>query len=128
MRFANALIVLALVPCYASKAWLDGKVVAVGHVSDSGRQIPTATIVLYDPDNANPLARRQVWAIATTAQLARKTRVNLIVGMALKAYVAGETGHYYGYVVIRYTDDKGRAKGESHAIMQALGQEDIPAQ
>jgi hypothetical protein len=127
MKAAIVLFVVALVPCYGGKAWLDAKVVAVGHISDNGRQIPTATIILYDPDNANPLAREQVWAITTAAQLARKTRASLSVGTTFKAYRTGENSQSYGYFVIRYVDDKSREKGEPHAILQALGIEDVPA-
>ena len=121
-------VALAATAKSIEKAWLDGKVVSIGHVSgDNGHQISTATIVLYDPGNANPLARQQVWAITTaTAFLARKTRVNLSVGSSFRAYRSGETTQSYGYLVIRYLDEKGREKSESHAIVQALGVEDIP--
>src|SRR5437762_6710881 len=106
-----ALLTIFATPAIAKnndKAWLDGKVVAIGHVSnDDGQQIPAATIVLYDPGNSEPLARQQVWAITSDAYYARKTRVNLSVGTSFKAYRTGETRSIYGFLVIRYLDDKG---------------------
>lgn len=44
------ILAVALPVAAKDAAGLDGKVVAVGHVSnDAGKRIPTATIVLYDP-------------------------------------------------------------------------------
>ncbi len=109
-------------------AWLDGKVVALGHVSNNnGQEIPTATIVLYDPGNANPLAQQQVWVVTSDAYLARKTRVDLTVGTSFKAYRSGETSSIYGFLIVRYVDDKGREKSELHPILNALSVNDIPS-
>ena len=131
-RLVPAIALLAILagPVSANSkaiAWLDGKVVAVGHVSnDDGQEIPTATIVLYDPGNSNPLARQQVWVVTSDAYLARKTRVDLTVGTSFKAYRSGETSSIYGFLVVRYVDDKGREKSELHPILNALSVNDIP--
>jgi hypothetical protein len=107
-------------------AWLDAKVVAVGHVSSGdGRQIQSATIVLYDPGNAEPLAQQQVWAITSDA-FSGRTKVNLSVGTKFKAYRTGETSRIYGFLVVQYVDSKGHEKSELHPILRALGQEDLP--
>ena len=134
--FLLAALILAYFagPAFAkdnAKAWLDGKVVAVGHVTsssfpNSGEQIPTATVLLLDPENANPFARQQVWVITTEALASRTAHVDLSVGVSLKAYRAGETSRFYGSLVIQYVDDKGREKGEWHPIVQALDVSDLP--
>lgn len=127
---ARALIVLfALIAntLYADeKLWLDGTVVAVGHVaSDSGTSVPSATIVLRDPGNSDPASREQIWVVTAGAYLA-KTMVELKEGALFKAYRTGETSRIYGYVVVKYADKKGRDKGDFHLILKALGKEDIP--
>jgi hypothetical protein len=123
-----ALLAILSTPAMAKhndKAWLDAKVVAIGHVSSNGTETPTATIVLFDPGNANPLARQQAWAITLQAAYSR-TKVNLSVGTSFKAYRTGETGAIYGFLAIRFVDDKGREKEELHPIVTALDLRDIP--
>ena len=107
------------------KAWLDAKVVAVGHVSNNGQQIPTATIVLLDPENSNPLARKQV-LVVTLQAYSSKTHVSLDVGTLFKAYRGIETARAYGFLVVRFVDDKGHEKSEFHLIMQELSANDVP--
>jgi hypothetical protein len=122
------LILIGILPATAkdNKAWLDGEVTAVGHVAgNNGHQVQTATVVLYDPGNSNPLARKQVWVITAEAYLAGKTMVPLSVGTPIKAYQTGETSLIYGYIVIRYLDKKGREKGDFHLIVDALSPEEI---
>ncbi len=107
------------------KAWLDAKVVAVGHVSNNGQEIPTATIVLFDPENANPLARKQLLVVTLQAYNS-KTQVNLSVDTSFKAYRGIETNRFYGFLVIRFIDDKGREKSELHLILHELAANDVP--
>jgi hypothetical protein len=130
MNLAIKLFVLAALVFTANaddKVWLDGKVVAVGHVAaNNGHQVPTATVALYDPGNSNPLARKQVWVISMEATFAQKTLAKLTVGSAFKAYRTGETRAVYGSLAVRYLDDKGRERSELHTIAQALGPEDAP--
>jgi hypothetical protein len=114
-----ALLGIALSVTAGDKAWLDGKVVALGHTSDNGRERPTATILLSDPGNSNPLMREQAWIISANPAFG-KPKVILGVGTAIRAYRTGETASHYGSIAIRYEDNKGREKSELHPIAGEL--------
>lgn len=106
-------------------AWLDGKVVAVGHVAAAdGHQVPTATIVLYDPENSDPTARKRAWIVTIEAAQA-KTMVDLsIVGATFKAYESRLPAG--SLIIMRYIDKKGREQSEWHQIAASLSQNEIP--
>jgi len=103
----------------SDKVWLDAKVISIGHISNNGETIPTATIVLFDPGNSNPRAQQQTWVIMLQAAYS-KTNVNLRVGTEFKAYRSGETSAIYGFLVIRFLDAKGHEKSELHPILDSL--------
>jgi hypothetical protein len=110
----------------SQKTWLDGHVASQGHITgDLGTQISTATIVLLDPENANPLARKEVLAINVKQLGFGKTKVDLTTGTPIKAYLKGTDGSG-GIVAIRYVDDKQHEREELHMIVTALGSEDAP--
>jgi hypothetical protein len=123
--FVLTVILAMALPAIAKddRSWLDGHVASLGHTAGTnGHDIPTATVVLYDPGNSLPLARKQVWMITANAYPQAKTIVPLRAGDSFKAYIAGANE----YFVIRYLDKKGRVKGESHLIFLALGSHDAP--
>ncbi len=119
------LLVLAMVlPAFAKSHfdWIDGKVVAAGHVSQLGQQFATVTVVLSDPDNSDPRARIQIFVIGTDASTDR-SRVDLSVGTSFKGFMT-PAPRSIGYVVIRYLDKKGREQGDFHVIVTELGVND----
>lgn len=98
-------------------AWLDGNVVECGHTSgNNGAQIPTCSVVLEDPGNSNPFARRETW-IVTVQAYAGRTNADLHVGAHIKAYRTGETSQLYGFLEVQYLDKKGKEKQELHPIL-----------
>ncbi|MGD1094058.1 MAG: hypothetical protein ABSB35_19005 [Bryobacteraceae bacterium] len=119
-----ALAVAVMLPATAkNKTWLDGEIVALGHVQGAfGHQIPIATVVLYDPGNADPLARKLGWIIVANYATAN---VNMSVGVGFKAYIFTKWENYT-FMVIRYLDKKGRENGDPHLILQQVGSEDLP--
>jgi hypothetical protein len=101
--------------------WLDCVVLDRGHVTGNGGvQVPTVTIALMDPGNANPYAREQKW-IVTEQAVYSKTHVAVeFVGQHFKACRDGENSRVYGFLVMQYVDDKGKEKEELHMIVGAL--------
>jgi hypothetical protein len=103
--------------------WHDISVVAEGHILNPfGYEIPTVTIVLEDPENSVPLARRRVWVITKHAVMAnatdlpeKKTVVDLEVGESFKGYSLFDKA-----IAFRYVDKKGREKEELHKIVQEI--------
>jgi len=83
------------------------------------------TAVLYDPENSNPFARK-IGLVITLQPFSGKSKVDLSVGTTLKAYRSGETSTIYGFLVIRFVDDKGHEKSELHPILQELDPSDAP--
>jgi hypothetical protein len=123
---ALAILATGIAAAKDEKAWLDGRVIEMGHVAgQGGHQVSTATVVIYDPGNASPLARKQVWVITADAYIA-KTVVPLSVGTSFKAYRTGETSQILGFIVVRYLDKKGREKGDDHLIIDNLSAENVP--
>jgi hypothetical protein len=121
MRWLLAfVIVAAALPAAAADTWLDAKVVNAGHIQDGFSEVQVVTIVLLDTGNIDSHERVQVWAVLKQAFL-RRTHADLRVGAEFKARMEGER-----FMQIRYVDQKGREKSETHSVVRALGVEDIP--
>src|SRR6516164_4359632 len=108
-----AAAVLLAVPAMAAPHWLDAKVLEQGHSEWYGAQIRTATVVLLDPENSNPVNRQRKWIIWVNASFRwNKHFANLTPGSWVKAYRSTESDE----MVIHYRDAKGRERSEIHEI------------
>jgi hypothetical protein len=109
----------------APKPWLDGKVISVGHSLDMyGNRFPTATVVLYDPSNSDPLNRKRAYVIWMYKLGFGKHNVELKPGSSFKAYWTPFISP--GALAIEYMDQKNHEKAELHVIEKDLDAYLIP--
>jgi len=100
--------------------YLATYIYATGHTTnDAGEQFPTATVIVCDPGNSNPLMQQSGYIVSVQAGIG-KTQVGLsAVGTWVSAYVwEFAEGSKALMVAYTYTDKKGRksVRGEPHLI------------
>jgi len=105
-------------------AWLDGKVIAVGQITDdNGKVFSTATMVVSDLGNPEPRSRNLAWLVVADAA-GRKTNVPLnAVGIAVKLSIRSyrfALNHGTGFIELQYVDAKGKEKMEEHMVIRAV--------